>query len=115
MTDESAQGRTYSELDEALNWSCGYGEFPTSLPCMDPAVWHGLIQEGSRITAAMSCCDQHRPIMALSATWIHRMDSACFLPGSCFIWPENECVMPDGEGCLPALTEASDLHAAVSS
>jgi hypothetical protein len=43
----------------------------------------------------MASCEQHREVMALSADWVHPMDSACLLPGSRFIWPENQCVMPD--------------------
>jgi len=86
-------GRIYGELDDALNWSCGYSDTPTSPPCMDPAVWHGIIL--SEPIQVMSSCDEHRPIMDLSADYVHEMGSACGLPGSYFIWPDNECILPD--------------------
>ena len=98
---------TYGELDEALRWSCGFGEHETDPPCMDPAVWHGIILDDARINivAVMSCCEEHVRFMRRHATYVHEMGSACLLPGSKFWWPENFCSMPD-EGLDRLATEA---------
>lgn len=87
----------YDVLDESLKWSCGFGENPTDPPCMDPAKWHGIIFDGANIWqgGAMACCDEHVKFMRRHADYVHEMGSACFLPGSKFVWPENACYMPD--------------------
>lgn len=100
MTKKAGRPKgTYGELDEALRWSCGFGERESDPPCMDPAVWHGVILSDARdlIVADMSCCDDHVKFMRRHATHVHEMGSACLLPGSKFRWPENICVMPDEE------------------
>jgi hypothetical protein len=95
-------GRLYGELDEALNWACGFSEHETDPPCMVPAQWHGIIldDDQSVIVAVIASCDDHREVMALSATYVHEMDSACGLPGSIFVWPENECLMPEQDDAV---------------
>lgn len=61
----SKSGGLYGELDEALRWSCGFGEHETDPPCMAGAVWHGVILNDARdlIVKDMSCCDVHVKFM----------------------------------------------------
>jgi hypothetical protein len=89
--------RLHDPLDETLNWSCGFAETPNHPNCLDEAIWHGFTLDSSRqyIIAMMACCDTHKPVMALSADYIHRMDSPCGIPGAWFLWPENECRLPE--------------------
>lgn len=106
----SRRGGLYGELDEALRWSCGFGEHETDPPCMDSAVWHGVILNDARdlIVKDMSCCDGHVKHMRRHATHVHEMGSACLLPGSKFRWPENVCVMP-GEDLERLAAEAAPV------
>ena len=82
-------------LDPRFNWSCGFEPDGDQITCTEPARWHGVITDSGEIIVMMTCCDQHRSVMALSANWIHELASVCFLPGSYFRWPENECFLPD--------------------
>ncbi len=111
----SKSGGLYGELDEALRWSCGFGEHETDPPCMDPAAWHGVILSDARdlIVKDMSCCDEHVKFMRRHATHVHAMGSACLLPGSEFRWPENVCVLPDADADQ-VLAEAAPVPQKVS-
>jgi hypothetical protein len=90
-------------LDSRFMWSCVYNSEGDQPTCASPAVWHGFITDDGEIICMMACCDEHKTAMALSATWVHAMDSSCCLPGSVFVWPENECLLPDGLGANTAL------------
>lgn len=98
--------------DQALNWSCLYAPTPSDETCLAEATWHGFVLDdpAQRIVAMMSCCDEHKKYMALSADFVHPMDSPCAVPGSHFRWPENECYLPEGEHGL-TLAEMVEVSA----
>jgi hypothetical protein len=90
---------------EELSWSCGFAETRAHPTCLAEAVWHGFVLDdpAKRILFMMSSCDEHRAAMVLSADYIHAMGSSCAVPGSVFIWPENECLLPEAEFDLSAV------------
>lgn len=85
-----------NELSPELKWTCGFSP-DGPLECLDVATWHGFIltADGTRIDCMMAACDTHRPDMR--ADYEHPMESACGLPGSRFVWPENLCYIEWGD------------------
>lgn len=82
---------------------CTYAESQNDPPCQVEAAWHGIAQTGDSMTA----CDEHKPIMASVAVYVHAIEPACDLPDSTFIEAENRCVVPWDPADL--LRQASDL------
>jgi hypothetical protein len=75
------------------SWLCGYSETPADLACHRDATWHGLVLDDpvQRVTAMMASCEEHLPLMKLTADYVHSLKHPCCIPGSRFRWPENEC------------------------
>jgi hypothetical protein len=96
---------------QETHWACGFGESRDAQRCGREATWHAaLLDEGhTDLVAMMACCDEHRPAMERSATFVHRMDSACGVPDSRFVWPENFCYLPETDGALEAMRAAEAL------
>lgn len=90
------------------HWACGFGESVAAPRCDREAVWHAAVMdEGyTEPIAMMACCDEHRSAMDRSATFVHPMDSACGVPGSHFVWPENFCYLPETDGALEEMCMA---------
>lgn len=79
---------------------CQYAPTPADVLCLADAKWHGICEDFK----GLECCDEHKPIMATLARWIHPLESACGLPDARFIESENRCVVP-WSGGVPALSE----------
>lgn len=92
----------------AENWSCGYEPEPRNWVCAKDATWHGfrMTEDGWNIAAMMASCDDHLPRMGSNADFVHPMKSACGIPESRFVWPENFCYLDEEEGAETLLAEA---------
>jgi hypothetical protein len=60
----------------------------------------------TEIAAMRASCDDHLVYMGKNADWVHPMKSACGIPGSRFVWPENFCYLETGAESLLAAAEA---------
>ena len=96
--------------DEWQSGLCGYASSPDGFHCDRDFTWHGFLVDDD-IVAKMSSCDEHLPLMRLSANYVHPVQHPCKVPGSWFRWPENECFTEWDEADLLA---ASGALAAVS-
>lgn len=92
----------------ATHWACGFGENREAPRCGREAAWHAAVMDEGRTEpiAMMACCDEHRSALERSATFVHPMDSACGLPDSRFVWPENFCYLPEADSALEAMAMA---------
>lgn len=98
--------------DEWTIFTCGFMRAAEDvLHCNRDAAWHGFVIGGTRIEAMMMCCGTHRPLMELSADYVHPLAHPCGIPGSVFVWPENYCVTEWDEAEL--LAAVADACAAV--
>ncbi|MFF5261383.1 hypothetical protein ACFY4C_20765 [Actinomadura viridis] len=102
-------GRLHGVL--ATHWTCGFGESREASRCGREAVWHAAVLDESHTAAIamMACCDEHRAAMDRSASFVHPMDSACGVPGSRFVWPENYCYLPQTDSALAAMRVAEEV------
>jgi hypothetical protein len=72
---------------------CGFvtgapGVQPKPPSCLGEATWHGLVltEDGSACIAQLSCCDEHKAAMALTAAYVHEYGTACAIYGSKMWW-----------------------------
>ena len=81
------------EREDWENYLCGHQRLPGEIICARDAAWHGYVLDESAqsIVAMMSCCDEHLPLMKLTADFTHPLQHPCCVPGAWFWWPENEC------------------------
>jgi hypothetical protein len=80
---------------------CLYAPTPADVLCLADAVWHGICVDFK----GLECCEEHKPIMATLARWIHPLESACGLPDAEFFEDINRCVVPWGDEAR-AMSEA---------
>lgn len=78
-------------------WDCGYQAHPGAPTCATDAVWHGIVlgDVNESGIAGMMSCGPHKAAMALTAEYIHPLDSTCGLPDARFVAAENRCVIPE--------------------
>jgi hypothetical protein len=80
-----------TEAPESHTGFCGFRAGPKSDPpppaCLAGATWHGIVltDDATGVLTLLSCCDDHKPAMALTADLIHEMASACGT-GEATIW-----------------------------
>ena len=76
--------------EEWRHFLCTYSPTPDDPKCQRDATWHGMVITDDDLLA-MESCDEHMPVMAQLAHYVHPLVHPCGVPGSLFRWPENEC------------------------
>ena len=78
------------ERAEWLHGLCGHAPKGSDIlaECLADAKWHGIVMNPDRtaVLASLSSCDEHKSLMALSATLVHEMSDACGMPEAEIWW-----------------------------
>lgn len=67
---------------------CGFRTGPDAPACLADAAWHGVVlnDDGDCLVTLLSCCNEHRAAMELTADLVHAFGTACPIPEAHVWW-----------------------------
>lgn len=105
------------EAPDSHDGCCGFRVGPGAPACLAEATWHGVVltDDGTGLFTLLSCCDEHKSAMGLTADFVHAFGTACPIPEAQVWWDGPT----DTSGCfvdwdMGALAAAEAVPAAVA-